>query len=113
MILLPPKPRHSPGGAFLIQAAVDRSMGAIDTEEYAFRVMLATVPTTEVGRLALARYGCELDEDGSVPFFLTSLNPPCDDWLSVLTVVERLAQEFAAGRRTIHLQLLASAFMRP
>jgi hypothetical protein len=47
---------------------VDRGMAAMEAEENAFQAMLATVPTTEPGRRALARYGCELEaEDG----------PPC------------------------------------
>jgi hypothetical protein len=49
------------------QVLVDRSMAALDDEENAFRALLATVPTTEAGRLALMRYGCELDLEGNVP----------------------------------------------
>jgi hypothetical protein len=46
---------------------VDRSSAALEAEETAFNALLATAPTTEAGRLALGRYGCELaqEEDGT------------------------------------------------
>jgi hypothetical protein len=58
----------------IIQAAVDRGMAGLATEEAAFNALLETTPTTEAGRLALGRYGCEMAEaeDGAP---ITGANP--------------------------------------
>jgi hypothetical protein len=43
------------------QAAVARSSAAMGAEESAMRALIAATPTTDAGRVALARYGCELE----------------------------------------------------
>lgn len=47
--------------------------------------MLATVPTTQAGRLALMRYGCELEASGEYG------GPPCDGSPEAYRILAALA----------------------
>ena len=44
-----------------VQAAKDRHWITLNAEEELFSALLATAPTTEAGRHAFMRYGCELE----------------------------------------------------